>query len=343
MAKTYKEMLDEQIRGVRPQAQGQDTAPKGTQEAVMGQPETTVVKETTETPVATTTAEVEQTTTPVVNETPAPAPVAPAKTQTDAAQPKAPSWNDLVADLGEADEEAEKRKQEILKKQRTAKAIATLGDFATHALNVWGASKSGVSAPIKGAPISDAVNAKHKEILDEHAAKLKEYKASRTEKHKGLYNEWKEAQERKYKEELAQLNRKKTEAELRHKEARSEEEKKKSAKELELLDEQIRHKKAETQDLEDKKAAGYWKKRATATTSGGSKKTPTTYTVDGKVYSDVWEAWAALPAEVREEAPRDLNGRIDANTAKRIIAEYGGEEPEEDETVEVYVPGKTKL
>lgn len=335
-------MLDEQIRGVRPQAQGQDTAPKGTQEAVMGQPETpatTAVK--TETPVATTTAEVEQTMTPVVNKTPAP--VAPAKTQTDAAQPKAPSWNDLVADLGEADEEAEKRKQEILKKQRTAKAIAALGDFATHALNVWGASKSGVSAPIKGAPISDAINAKHKEILDEHAAKLKEYKANRTERHKRLYDEWVKAEERKYKEELAQLNRQKTEAEIRYKEARSEEEKKKAEKTLEEIESRTALNLKKAEDLNDKNAAGYWKKKAAGTTSGGSKKKTTTYTVDGKVYDDVWEAWAALPAEVREEAPRDLSGRIDTNTAKRIVAEYGGEETEEDETAEVYVPGKTKL
>lgn len=330
-------MLDEQIRGVRPQAQGQDTAPKGTQEAVMGEPETTVVKETTETPVETTTTEVEQTTTPVVNETPAPAPVAPAKTQTDAPpQPKAPSWNDLVADLGEADEEAEKRKQEILKKQRTAKAIAALGDFATHALNVWGASKSGVSAPIKGAPISDAINAKHKEILDEHAAKLKEYKANRTERHKRLYDEWVKAEERKYKEELAQLNREKTMAEIKYREAKSAREKEMHAKEIDLVNKKLR-------DFDDKHDSGYWAKRAQGTTSKSRGKKTTTYTVDGKEYSDVWEAWAALPAYVREEAPRDLNGRVDANTAKRIVAEYGGEEPEEDETIEVYVPGKTKL
>jgi hypothetical protein len=124
---------------------------------------------------------VKVTETPVVTtNTPTPTPVkatpvtpTPAPTETET---KVPTWEEIVNELSKADEESEERKAEIKKKQRVATAIAALGDLATHAINVWGASKGGYYAPIKGAPLTEGVAAKHKLDLAEHDARLERLK-----------------------------------------------------------------------------------------------------------------------------------------------------------------------
>lgn len=185
---TTRDMIDTALMGIQP---GEQTMPEPLA--------TTAVK--TETPVVTdsrtTNAAATKTTTstgtdgtggggsatkvetpkPVV--TPTPAKIVPMET------PKPPSWQDLVDELQAVDEESEERKAEIRKKQRIAKGIAALGDFATHAINVWGASKGGYYAPIKGAPLTEAYDAREKEMLDEHAKKIEEYKKNIKAKYEG--------------------------------------------------------------------------------------------------------------------------------------------------------------
>jgi hypothetical protein len=153
----------------------------------------------TETPVVTTntpTPTPVKTATPVVNTTtdadgeggtpgatktiPVTPTPAPTETKTET---KVPTWEEIVNELSKADEESEETKAKMKKKQRIATAIAALGDLATHAINVWGAS-NGYNAPIKGAPLTEGVAAKHKESLDAHAAKIKEYKDRIVENYK---------------------------------------------------------------------------------------------------------------------------------------------------------------
>lgn len=126
----------------------------------------------TATPVANATADADgegQTpgTTKTIPVTPTPAP-----TETET---KAPTWQEIVSELTEMDNQSEETKAKMKKKQRIATAIAALGDLATHAINVWGAS-NGYNAPIKGAPLTEGVAAKHKLDLAEHDARLERLK-----------------------------------------------------------------------------------------------------------------------------------------------------------------------
>jgi hypothetical protein len=98
----------------------------------------------------------------------------PAPTETEA-ETKAPTWQEIVSELTEMDNQSEESKAKMKKKQRIATAIAALGDLATHAINVWGAS-NGYNAPIKGAPLTEGVTAKHKLDLAEHDARLERLK-----------------------------------------------------------------------------------------------------------------------------------------------------------------------
>lgn len=128
----------------------------------------------TATPVASTTTDADgeggtpgaTKTTPV---TPTPTP-APTETET-----KVPTWQEIVSELTEMDNQSEETKAKMKKKQRIATAIAALGDLATHAINVWGAT-NGYNAPIKGAPLTEGVAAKHKLDLAEHDARLERLK-----------------------------------------------------------------------------------------------------------------------------------------------------------------------
>lgn len=89
-----------------------------------------------------------------------------------------PTWQDLIKELTELDEESEETKAKMRKKQRIAAAIAALGDVATHAINVWGAS-NGYNAPIKGAPLTEGIANQHKLQLAEHDARLERLKKLR--------------------------------------------------------------------------------------------------------------------------------------------------------------------
>lgn len=138
--------------------------------ATTNTPTPTPVK--TATPVANTTADADgegQTpgTIKTIPVTPTPAP-----TETET---KAPTWQEIVSELTEMDNQSEETKAKMKKKQRIATAIAALGDLATHAINVWGAS-NGYNAPIKGAPLTEGVTAKHKLDLAEHDARLERLK-----------------------------------------------------------------------------------------------------------------------------------------------------------------------
>ena len=124
----------------------------------------------TATPVANTTADADgDGGTPGVTKT-IPVTPTPAPTET-----KAPTWQEIVSELTEMDNQSEETKAKMKKKQRIATAIAALGDLATHAINVWGAS-NGYNAPIKGAPLTEGVTAKHKLDLAEHDARLERLK-----------------------------------------------------------------------------------------------------------------------------------------------------------------------
>lgn len=331
MAKTYKQMLDEALRGTV-QAQQAETpvqSPTPTEgQTGTGQEKPQEVKTTTtEAAPATTTVVPEAETTNTTDKkntnttaagtvtTPvAPTPAKPVTIET----PKPPSWQDLVDELQAVDEKSEKRKEEIRKKQRIAKGIAALGDFATHALNVWGAYTGGKSAPLKGAPLTEAFTAREKEMLEEHAKKIEEYKKNRAQSHKWLYDERVKAAELAAKQELSNLQRLKAEAEIEYRNemtayrhAKTEQEKEMHRKNLEKIDAQIAN-------YEDQMA-----KRGTSSSS--SKRT---YTVDGETYDDIYDAWAALPDKVREaeeaKMQDDFGNRKDVSKHRmaQVIAQY---------------------
>lgn len=257
---------------------------------------------------------VKVTETPVVTtNTPTPTPVkatpvtpTPAPTETET---KVPTWEEIVNELSKADEESEERKAEIKKKQRVATAIAALGDLATHAINVWGASKGGYYAPIKGAPLTEGVAAKHKLDLAEHDARLERLKKLKLDaaeaRRKDLYDKIKlgefqrKERESAQKAEYNQLRALKTAAEIEYKNemtayrnAKTEKEKEMHHKNLEKIDAQI----ANYDDLMAKRG----------TSSSSSKRT---YTVDGVTYDNLAEAYTALPPEAQIEITTDLNGR----------------------------------
>lgn len=233
-------------------------------------------------------------------------PVAPTPTPTET-ETKVPTWEEIVNELSKADEESEERKAEIKKKQRVATAIAALGDLATHAINVWGASKGGYYAPIKGAPLTEGVAAKHKLDLAEHDARLERLKKLKLDaaeaRRKDLYDKIKlgefqrkeresadKAEYNKLKEELAKLDIEYKKAMTAYRNAKTEQDKETHRKTLEKLGVQIAN-------YEDQMA-----KRGTSS----SKRT---YTVDGVTYDNLAEAYIALPEAYQIKNTTDLNGR----------------------------------
>lgn len=274
----------------------------------------------TETPVATTntpTPTPVKTATPVANtaadadgEGEAPGvtktiPVTPTPAPTET---KAPTWQEIVSELTEMDNQSEEAKAKMKKKQRIATAIAALGDLATHAINVWGAS-NGYNAPIKGAPLTEGVAAKHKLDLAEHDARLERLKRLKLDaaeaRKKDLYDKIKlgefqrkeresadKAEYNKLKEELAKLDIEYKKAMTAYRNAKTEQEKEKHRKNMEKIDAQI----ANYEDLMSKRG----------TSSSSSKRT---YTVDGVTYDNLAEAYIALPEAYQIEIRTDLNGR----------------------------------
>lgn len=235
-----------------------------------------------------------------------------------------PTWQDLIKELTELDEESEETKAKMRKKQRIAAAIAALGDVATHAINVWGAT-NGYSAPIKGAPLTEGITKQHQLQLAEHDARLERLKKLRMDaaeaRRKDLYDRIKlgefqrkeresadKAEYNKLMEELTKANIKHKAAMIDYRNAKTEQDKEMSRKKLELYDAQIAN-------LEDQMA-----KRGTSSSS--SKRT---YTVDGVTYDNLAEAYTALPEEYQIKITTDLNGRPNKPTKfeyEEAIAKY---------------------
>lgn len=259
----------------------------------------------TATPVANTTTDADgEGQTPGATKT-TPATPTPAPTETET---KAPTWQEIVSELTEMDNQSEESKAKMKKKQRIATAIAALGDLATHAINVWGAT-NGYNAPIKGAPLTEGVAAKHKIDLAEHDARLERLKKLKLDaaeaRRKDLYDRIKIGEfQRKEREsaDKAEYNKLKAEKEevdiqyrkamTAYRNAKTEQEKETHRKTLELLD-------VKKANIEDQMA-----KRGTSSSS--SKRT---YTVDGVTYDNLAEAYIALPEEYQIEIIEDLNGR----------------------------------
>lgn len=118
--------------------------------------------------------------------------------------PKPPSWQDLVKELQAVDEESEAKKAEIRKKQKVAKAVAAISDFATHAMNVWGAHY-GQNMPIKGAPMTEAVKTRENDRLSEHVQRIKERKETLSKKYESMQKDYTSALNNAYKESSLQL------------------------------------------------------------------------------------------------------------------------------------------
>jgi hypothetical protein len=250
--------------------------------------------------------------------TPTPTP-APTETKTET---KVPTWEEIVNELSKADEESEETKAKMKKKQRIATAIAALGDLATHAINVWGAT-NGYNAPIKGAPLTEGVTAKHKLDLAEHDARLERLKRLKLDaaeaRRKDLYDRIKlgefqrkeresaeKAEYNKLKEELTKANIEYKKEMIAYRNAKTEQDKEKHRKELELLD-------VKKANLEDQMA-----KR-------GISSSKRTYTVDGVTYDNLAEAYVALPEEYQIKITTDLNGRPNNPTTfdrEEAIAKY---------------------
>ena len=257
----------------------------------------------TATPVANTTADADgDGGTPGVTKT-IPVTPTPAPTETET---KVPTWEELVNELSKADEESEETKAKMKKKQRIATAIAALGDLATHAINVWGAS-NGYNAPIKGAPLTEGVTAKHKLDLAEHDARLERLKKLKLDaaeaRRKDLYDRIKigefqrkeresadKAEYNKLKEELAKLDIEYKKAMTAYRNAKTEQDKETHRKTLEKFGVQI---------------ANYKDQMAKRGTSSSKR----TYTVDGVTYDNLAEAYTALPQDAQIEITTDLNGR----------------------------------
>lgn len=260
----------------------------------------------TATPVASTTTDADgEGETPGVTKT---IPVTPTPVASTATETKVPTWEEIVNELSKADEESEETKANMKKKKRIATAIAALGDLATHAINVWGAS-NGYSAPIKGAPLTEGIANQHKLQLAEHDARLEKLKKLRLDaaeaRRKDLYDRIKLGEFQRKEREIAdkaeynELRELKIKAEIKYREAmtayrnaKTEQDKEKHRKELKKYDAQI----ANYEDLMAKRG----------TSSSSSKRT---YTVDGVTYDNLAEAYIALPPEAQIEIKHDLNGR----------------------------------
>lgn len=273
----------------------------------------------TATPVANTTTDADgEGQTPGATKT-TPATPTPAPTETET---KAPTWQEIVSELTEMDNQSEESKAKMKKKQRIATAIAALGDLATHAINVWGAT-NGYNAPIKGAPLTEGVTAKHKLDLAEHDARLERLKRLKLDaaeaRKKDLYDKIKlgefqrkeresadKAEYNKLKEELAKLDIEYKKAMTAYRNAKTEQEKEKHRKNMEKIDAQI---------------ANYKDQMA----KRGTPSSKRTYTVDGVTYDNLAEAYIALPEEYQIKITEDLNGRPNKPTIfdiEQAIAKY---------------------
>lgn len=327
---TTRDMLDAALRGSKATIPAQavkeqeivSTEPVQVTNGQANTPGATAVQTTnsdgvkaTETPVVTTntpTPTPVKTATPVANtttdadgegETPGATPVTPTPAPTET---KVPTWEEIVNELLKADEESEETKAKMKKKQRIATAIAALGDLATHAINVWGAS-NGYNAPIKGAPLTEGIANQHKLQLAEHDARLERLKKLRMDaaeaRRKDLYDRIKlgefqrkeresadKAEYNKLKEELTKANIEYKKAMTAYRNAKTEQDKEMYRKKLEKLDVQI----ANYEDLMAKRGISSSKR---------------TYTVDGVTYDNLAEAYIALPEEYQIKITTDLNGR----------------------------------
>lgn len=320
---TTRDMIDATIRGSRATMPAQvvqeqekvSTEPVLVTNSQANTPDTVAVQQTngsgeqtTETPVVTTNT---PTPTPVKTATPetvTTVPVTPTPTPTET-ESKVPTWEEIVNELSKADEESEEAKAKMKKKQRVATAIAALGDLATHAINVWGASKGGYYAPIKGAPLTEGVAAKHKLDLAEHDARLERLKKLKLDaaeaRSKDFINKIKlgefqrkeresadKAEYNKLKELEAKANIKYREEMTAYRNAKTKQDEEMHRKNLEKIG-------VEIANLKDQMS-----KRGTSSSS--SKRT---YTVDGVTYDNLAEAYTALPPEAQIEITTDLNGR----------------------------------
>ena len=232
-----------------------------------------------------------------------------------------PTWQDIVKELTAMDDANEERKAEMKKKQRVATAIAALGDIATHAINVWGAT-NGYNAPIKGAPLTEAVTKQQQLNLAENDARLEKLKKLKLDAYKGrrsdladqikLADYYRRERESLEKSKLNELLAERRRVETQWREAKTQQDKEKFLKEMEMTD-------AKIENLED-----LMNKRGTSS----SKRT---YTVDGVTYDNLAEAYIALPEEYQIKIKHDLQGRPIKPTKFEIeeaIAKYNrGKKP----------------
>ena len=234
-----------------------------------------------------------------------------------------PTWQDIVKELTAMDDANEERKAEIKKKQRVATAIAALGDIATHAINVWGAT-NGYNAPIKGAPLTEAVTKQQQLNLAENDARLEKLKKLKLDAYKGrrsdladqikLADYYRRERESLEKSKLNDLLAEKRRLEMQWREAKTEQEREMFLKSMEMTD-------AKIENLED-----LMNKRGTSS----SKRT---YTVDGVTYDNLAEAYIALPEEYQIEIKHDLQGRPIKPTKFEIeeaIAKYNRQTKKEE-------------
>lgn len=254
-----------------------------------------------------------------LTETKTPTPPTPTTTHTPTTS--VPTWSEITRDLNELDGVGEERRSEILKKQRAAKAIATLGDFATHALNVWGATTGGYSAPIQGAPLTTGVQARHKEMLDEHAKRLAAYKKQALATHEGKREDWKLRREAKLKEREAKLKDEQLKIQ-QQKDKRAEEKAERQAQmdQLKMQNYELKMRLAESKDEREKQRL---KSQISVNNAriydlyngGGKSSIKKKYVVDGIEYNDIYDAYLALPEEEQTGGILGNPSRLDMERA----------------------------
>lgn len=210
-----------------------------------------------------------------------------------------PTWQDIVNELTAMDNANEERKAEQKKKQRVATAIAAIGDFATHAMNVWGAHY-GNNIPIKGAPLTEAVTKQQQLNLAENDARLEKLKKLKLDAFKSkrsdladqikLADYYRRERESLEKSKLNELLAKKRQLEMQWRQAKTEQDREKFLKDMEKTDAEIEN----LEDLMDKR---------------GTSSSKRTYTVDGVTYDNLAEAYEALPKDAKIKITHDLMGR----------------------------------
>lgn len=265
--------------------------------------------------------------TPVTPATPV-TPTTPAvtETQTETEELVAPRWTDVTKAIDAKKKEYDEAKARLEKNKKRAKMISAIGDFATQALQLWGATQ-GVEPTVKTAALTDATEARYKTNLEEHEKKLKEFKTKTHDDYKAKWEEYKNRKDLALKEEEAERKALRDENTAAYNEARL---KLAEAKEKRLTEKDPEKQKkldAEIKLLEAR--ARYYASGGSRSARSGNSNKKRTWTVDGKTYDSITGAYVALPKQYRDWVDKTIYNSLHAMDKRQVM----------EEAVEMYLQG----